>query len=114
MRWPWQRKETTDKDVDVLLAESHLASPTGPFRMVVQDVFTITGRGSVATGLVDTGAVTVGQTVRILRAGTEIGSATVTAVEMFRKKVDVAAVGDNVGLLFDGDPNVMKDDVLEG
>lgn len=114
MRWPWQRKETSDKDVDVLLAESNVASPTGPFRMVVEDVFTITGRGSVATGRVEAGSVKVGQSVRVSRAGTEIGTSTVTAVEMFRKKVDVATAGDNVGLLFDGDQNVMRDDVLEG
>jgi elongation factor Tu len=111
MKWPWQRDETTDRDVDVLREQA--AASAGPFRMVVQDVFTITGRGSVATGRVESGALRVGQSVRISRAGTAIGTTTVTAVEMFRKKVDTASAGDNVGLLFEGDPNVMKDDVLD-
>jgi translation elongation factor EF-Tu-like GTPase len=113
VKWPWKRERTSDKDVGVLLAEADAASPTGPFRMVVEDVFTITGRGIVATGHVEAGAVRVGQVVRILRADTEIGATAVTAVEMFRKKVDVATVGDNVGLLLQGEPNVVRGDVIE-
>jgi elongation factor Tu len=119
MKWPWQRDRVPDgtksKDVEVLLAEANAASPTGPFRMVVEDVFTIKGRGTVATGRVGSGAVRVGQQVRIRRAGTVLSTTTVTAVEMFRKVLDSASVGDNVGLLLDrvsGD-NVMRDDVLE-
>jgi elongation factor Tu len=119
MKWPWKRERTADgttsKDVDVLLAEANAASPTGPFRMVVEDVFTIKNRGTVATGRIGSGVVKVGQQVRILRAGTVLSTTTITAVEMFRKKLDSAAAGDNVGLLLDratGD-NVMRDDVLE-
>jgi translation elongation factor EF-Tu-like GTPase len=119
MRWPWQRKGPGDRsrDVDVLLAQSRAASPpSGPFRMVVADVFTIRGRGTVATGRVETGTVRVGQQVRILRAGTELMTTTVTAVEMFRRSLDSASAGDDVGLLLDGasDVNVMREDVLEG
>lgn len=120
MKWPWQRERTPDgtesKDLDVLLAEANAASPTGPFRMVVEDVFTITNRGTVATGRIDTGSVRVGQQVRILRAGTVLSSTTVTGVEMFRKVLDSASAGDYVGLLLDGvtGENVMRDDVLEG
>ena len=119
MKWPWQRDRTPDgtdsKDVDVLLAEADAASPTGPFRMVVEDVFTIKGRGTVATGRIETGRVAVGQQVRILRAGTVLGSTTVSAVEMFRERRETASAGENVGLLLDGvsGDNVMRDDVLE-
>jgi len=119
VKWPWQRERTPDgtdsKDVDVLLAEANAASPTGPFRMVVEDVFTITNRGTVATGRIDAGVVSVGQQVRILRAGTLLSTTTVTGVEMFRTVLDTASAGDNVGLLLEGvtDANVMRDDVLE-
>jgi elongation factor Tu len=119
MKWPWQRERTPDgtasKDVDVLLAEANAASPTGPFRMVVEDVFSIKNRGTVATGKVGSGSVKVGQQLRVRRAGTVLGTTTVTAIEMFRKKLDVASVGENVGLLLDGDAgdNVMRADVLE-
>ena len=119
MKWPWQRDRTPDgtdsKDVDVLLAEANAASPTGPFRMVVQDVFTITNRGTVATGRIETGSVRVGQEVRIVRAGTVLSTTSVTGVEMFRKVLETASAGDNVGLLLQGvsGDNVMRDDVLE-
>jgi elongation factor Tu len=119
MKWPWQRERTPDgtasKDVDALLAEANAASPTGPFAMVVEDVFTIESRGTVATGKVGSGSVMVGQQVRIRRAGTVLSTTTVTGIEMFRRKLDVAVAGDNVGLLLDGasGDNVMRDDVLE-
>ena len=119
MKWPWKRDETSDgtdsKDVDVLLAEANAASPTGPFRMTVEDVFRITGRGTVATGRIETGSVRVGQEVRIVRAGTVLSTTTITGVEQFRKVLESAGVGDNVGLLLGGvtDENVMRGDVLE-
>ena len=119
MKWPWQRDPTPDgsdsKDVDVLLAEANAASPTGAFRMVVEDVFRIKDRGTVATGRIDTGTVAVGQQVRILRAGTVLSTTSVTGVEMFRKKLESASAGDNVGLLLAGGAgdNIMREDVLE-
>jgi len=119
MKWPWQREHPSDgtasKDVEALLAEANAASPTGPFAMVVEDVFTIKGRGTVATGRIGSGSVMVGQQVRIRRAGTVLSTTTVNAIEMFRKTLTMATVGDNVGLLLDdgtGD-NVMRGDVLE-
>ncbi|MBB3604472.1 elongation factor Tu [Mycolicibacterium sp. BK556] len=66
------------------------------FRLTVQDVFVIKGRGLVATGRVELGEVRVGDEVRVNGAR----AAQVAAVEQFRKKVDEAVVGDNVGLLF--------------
>ena len=72
-----------------------------PFLMPVEDVFTITGRGTVATGRVDRGIVKVGDTVEITGLG-EKKSTVVTGVEMFRKLLDQAQAGDNVGLLLRG------------
>lgn len=116
MKLPWKRDPTTDKDVDVLLKQAHTAAPpTGPFRLTVEDVFTIQRRGTVATGRVESGSVAVGQHVRVVRAGADLGTTTVTGVEMFRKKVDTAGAGDNVGLLVGGGigEGVQPGDVLE-
>ncbi|MET3962024.1 translation elongation factor EF-Tu-like GTPase [Marmoricola sp. OAE513] len=116
MKLPWKRDSTSDQDVDVLLAEAHAATPpSGPFRMTVADVFRITGRGTVATGTVESGSVAVKQDVRVVRDGSILGSTTVTGVEMFRKKVDVASAGENVGLLVSGDvgDSLAPGDVLE-
>lgn len=66
------------------------------FRMTVQDVFVIRGRGAVATGRVEYGELRVGDQVKINDGPT----ARVDAIEAFRKKIDTATVGDNVGLLF--------------
>ena len=72
-----------------------------PFLMPVEDVFTITGRGTVATGRVERGVVKVGDTVEIVGMGSS-KSTVVTGVEMFRKQLDQAQAGDNVGLLLRG------------
>ena len=72
-----------------------------PFLMPVEDVFSITGRGTVATGRVETGVVKVGDEVQILGLG-EDKKSVVTGVEMFRKILDEGEAGDNVGLLLRG------------
>ena len=72
-----------------------------PFLMPVEDVFSITGRGTVATGRVETGIVKVGDEVQILGLG-EDKKSVVTGVEMFRKLLDEGEAGDNVGLLLRG------------
>ena len=72
-----------------------------PFLMPVEDVFSITGRGTVATGRIETGVVKVGDKVEILGLGEE-KETTVTGVEMFRKLLDEGQAGDNVGLLLRG------------
>ena len=72
-----------------------------PFLMTVEDVFSITGRGTVATGRVETGVVKVGDEVQILGLG-EDKKSVVTGVEMFRKILDEGEAGDNVGLLLRG------------
>jgi elongation factor Tu len=73
-----------------------------PFLMPVEDVFTITGRGTVATGRVERGAVKVGDTVEIVGMAEKPRSTVVTGVEMFRKLLDQAVAGDNIGALLRG------------
>ena len=72
-----------------------------PFLMPVEDVFTITGRGTVATGRVERGVVKVGDTVEIVGLGAQ-KQTVVTGVEMFRKLLDEAQAGDNIGVLLRG------------
>jgi elongation factor Tu len=73
-----------------------------PFLMPVEDVFTITGRGTVATGRIETGVINSNDPVEILGMGEEKLTSTVTGVEMFRKILDYGEAGDNVGLLLRG------------
>ena len=73
-----------------------------PFMMPVEDVFTITGRGTVASGRIDRGTVKVGDEVEIVGLKDEILKSTVTGVEMFHKTLDLGEAGDNVGVLLRG------------
>ena len=73
-----------------------------PFLMPVEDVFTITGRGTVATGRIETGIAHVGDAVEIIGMSSEKLTSTITGVEMFRKLLDEGEAGDNVGLLLRG------------
>ncbi|MBO7506526.1 MAG: elongation factor Tu [Paludibacteraceae bacterium] len=82
-----------------------------PFLMPVEDVFSITGRGTVATGRVETGVIKVGDEVEIIGLGAEKLKSTVTGVEMFRKLLDQGQAGDNVGLLLRG---IDKDQIKRG
>jgi elongation factor Tu len=73
-----------------------------PFLMPIEDVFSITGRGTVATGRIERGVVNVGEPVDIIGLGDEKLSSTVTGVEMFRKLLDRGEAGDNAGILLRG------------
>lgn len=115
--WPFGRKKD-DRSVDALLEEANAASPTGPataavgppdvpagdgsFRMPIEDIFTIRGRGTVVTGRVASGTVRVGMQVNVVRDGGVAFTTEVSGVEMFRKVLDTATAGDNVGLLLKG------------
>ena len=80
-----------------------------PFLMPVEDVFSITGRGTVATGRIETGVANTGDPVEIIGMGAEKLTSTITGVEMFRKILDRGEAGDNVGLLLRGiDKNEVK------
>jgi elongation factor Tu len=82
-----------------------------PFLMSVEDVFTITGRGTVATGRIETGVINTGDEIDILGLNAENMKSTITGVEMFRKILDRGEAGDNVGLLLRG---VDKKDIKRG
>jgi elongation factor Tu len=82
-----------------------------PFLMPIEDVFTITGRGTVATGRVERGVLHVGDEVQIVGMKEEIGKTTVTGVEMFRKMLDEAMAGDNIGALLRG---VQRNEIERG
>ncbi len=96
----WNRKESEPEPV----------APAGPFEMTIEDVFSITGRGTVVTGRVTSGVVRVGMPVTVNTEPQPV-STTVTGVEQFRKKTDQAGAGETVGLLLDG---VGRDDVAPG
>ncbi len=108
-----------DKWVDKILAlmdevDSYVPTPERdvdkPLLMAVEDVFSITGRGTVATGRIERGVVNVGETVEIVGIK-DTNSTTVTGVEMFQKTLDQGMAGDNVGLLLRG---VQKEDIERG
>ncbi len=81
-----------------------------PFLLPIEDVFTITGRGTVATGRIERGTVEVGETVEVVGMNSKIQTV-VTGVEMFRKMLDQAVSGDNVGLLLRG---IQRTDIERG
>ena len=82
-----------------------------PFLMPIEDVFSITGRGTVATGRIEAGVINSGEPVDIVGMGDEKLTSTVTGVEMFRKILDRGEAGDNVGLLLRG---IEKTDIRRG
>ncbi|MFB5663026.1 elongation factor Tu [Alteribacillus sp. HJP-4] len=82
-----------------------------PFMMPVEDVFSITGRGTVATGRVERGVLNVGDEIEIIGIDEQAKKTTVTGVEMFRKLLDYAEAGDNIGALLRG---VGRDDIKRG
>ena len=108
-------KEWEDKVMELMDAcDTWIQEPVRdidkPFLMPVEDVFSITGRGTVATGRIETGVVKVGDDVQLLGLG-EDAKSVVTGVEMFRKILDQGQAGDNVGLLLRG---IDKKDVKRG
>ena len=108
------------KWVDTVLAlmdavDNYIELPTRdidkPFLMPIEDVFTITGRGTVATGRIETGVAKTGEAGEIIGMGAEKLTSTITGVEMFRKILDRGEAGDNVGLLLRG---IDKKDIKRG
>jgi len=108
--------EWEEKIVELMDAvDSYIPTPERqtdkPFMMPVEDVFSITGRGTVATGRVERGQVKVGDVIEIVGIAEEAKSTTVTGVEMFRKLLDYAEAGDNIGALLRG---VSRDEIQRG
>ncbi|AGX02162.1 MULTISPECIES: elongation factor Tu [Bacillaceae] len=106
-----------EEKINELMAavDEYIPTPTRdtdkPFMMPVEDVFSITGRGTVATGRVERGQVKVGDVIEIIGLTEEPKSTTVTGVEMFRKLLDFAEAGDNIGALLRG---VAREDIQRG
>ncbi|MBM7716926.1 elongation factor Tu [Siminovitchia sp. FSL H7-0308] len=108
--------EWEDKIVELMDAvDSYIPTPERetdkPFMMPIEDVFSITGRGTVATGRVERGQVKVGDEVEIIGLADESKKTIVTGVEMFRKLLDYAEAGDNIGALLRG---VSRDEIQRG
>ncbi|ULT57184.1 elongation factor Tu [Neobacillus drentensis] len=108
--------EWEEKVLELMAAvDEFIPTPTRdtdkPFMMPVEDVFSITGRGTVATGRVERGVVKVGDVVEIVGFTEEPKSTTVTGVEMFRKLLDFAEAGDNIGALLRG---VAREEIERG
>ena len=85
--------------------------PSGPFRMDIEDVFSITGRGTVATGRVASGTVSEGDALTVVRANGQRLPVAVTGIEAFRKRLSSAGPGDNIGLLING---ATRSDIARG
>ena len=105
-----------EKILELMAAvDEYIPTPTRdtdkPFMMPIEDVFSITGRGTVATGRVERGQVRVGDEVEIVGIAEETKKTVVTGVEMFRKLLDYAEAGDNVGALLRG---VTRDQIQRG
>jgi elongation factor Tu len=109
-------QEYVDKIVELAAAlDSYIPEPERaldrPFLMPVEDIFSITGRGTVATGRIEQGIVNTGDTVEIVGIHEQTSSTVVTGVEMFRKILDEGQAGDNVGCLLRG---VGREDIERG
>ncbi|XXS36565.1 MAG: elongation factor Tu [Candidatus Karelsulcia muelleri] len=107
----WEKQiETLMETVDKYIKEP-IRDIDKPFLMPIEDVFTITGRGTVATGRIETGTINTGDSIDIIGMGIEKLNSIVTGVEMFRKILDKGQAGDNVGLLLRG---IEKKDIRRG
>jgi len=109
-------KEWGDKLLELMAAvDESIPEPTRdtdkPFLMPIEDVFTITGRGTVVTGRIERGIINVNETVEIVGIKEGVQTTTVTGVEMFRKLLDQGMAGDNVGLLIRG---IKREEVERG
>jgi len=96
--------------VDVWIEEPE-RDTAKPFLMPIEDVFTITGRGTVATGRIETGICNTGDAVEIIGMGAEKLTSTITGIEMFRQILDRGEAGDNAGILLRG---IAKEDIKRG
>jgi translation elongation factor EF-Tu-like GTPase len=113
MGWKFWKQEPKVQDVvrgqdawaqDARVQEGRVqdAVPAGPFTLPVEDVFSITGRGTVVTGRITSGRVRQGDQVQITRAGQQVAVSRVTGVEAFRRQLTEAGAGENVGLMLEG------------
>jgi translation elongation factor EF-Tu-like GTPase len=112
----FRRKQADSLDPQYLLAQAQAATPPpatfgAGFRLTVQDVFSIRGRGTVVTGRVEAGSLRNGEVLRLTRVDGAARDVTVAGIEMFRKVTETANPGDNVGLLL---RDLGRDDIGAG
>jgi len=107
----WEDKVMELMDAVDTWIELPVRATDKPFLMPVEDVFSITGRGTVATGRIETGKIKTGEEVQIIGLGAAAKKSVVTGVEMFRKILDDGQAGDNVGLLLRG---IDKEEIKRG
>jgi translation elongation factor EF-Tu-like GTPase len=107
----FRRKQADSLDPQYLMAQAQAQNVTSGFRLTVQDVFTIRGRGTVVTGRVETGSITNGAAVQQLRPDGTRRTVAVNGIEMYRKVTETASAGDHVGLLL---RDLGRDDIGPG
>lgn len=98
-------------DATSLMSKVPTVTTAGDFRLTVEDVFSIRGRGTVVTGRVESGSISVGAEVQQIRIDAPVRTVRVRGIEMFRKVKEQAAEGENVGLLLD---DIGRDDIIKG
>ena len=98
-------------EVDTTVTDYAAKVPAGPFRMAIEDVFSITGRGTVVTGTIEMGRVSVGDRVGLRRGDGSRVEVVVTGVEAFQKVMTSAGPGDHVGVLL---ADITRDEVTPG
>ncbi|GAB3829066.1 EF-Tu/IF-2/RF-3 family GTPase [Kribbella italica] len=107
----WKFWKNDERPQDAVTTTAPRVQDDVPFQLRVEDVFSITGRGTVVTGRVLAGVIRVNDSVGVQRGGAEVLRTVVSGVEMFRRTTDQAVAGDNVGLLL---KDVDKSDVQQG
>lgn len=116
MGWLFGRKKEPESAEDMLRRyndeQTARLSAVGAGELTVDDVFSITGRGTIATGKVSSGILRVGDRISIVRDGATVSSTEIAGIEMFRKRATEASVGATVGILFRNRVDVASGDVI--
>lgn len=105
-------EQASPSDASAALASTVPTTTGGTAEFAVEDVFTITGRGLVATGTARTGTLRVDDAVEVLRGGARTGTARITGIEMFRKRAHEVEAGTMAGLLLKGTADVARGDTI--
>lgn len=106
------KNQPVDEEYFSRVVKEETVTNSGPFRMVIDDIFALTGMGTVVTGKVELGSVSVGDVVKLVSAKTGVSrEVTVKGIEMFRKRMQTASAGENVGIWL---KDVQKSDISKG
>lgn len=110
MWWRKKKQEEDPFDPEYLAQYQARVDASEPFEMKIEDIFTITGRGTVVTGTISTGRIAAGDTVTVMRYGNPVLQTTVSGIEHFRRQTRAAEAGDQVGILV----SVARDQLQSG